>query len=134
MTKNELRDSLRLALSELKVAEAEMNRPHEDVVTMSICLTARHSMKLMLHTFLLSKSIDHPVEKSLSNLLAICKNTDKQFESIVLDKIYCNEMSEAECQDKYCLSTKYVIHCLAMAIQLKNMILNKLELNESELA
>jgi hypothetical protein len=134
MKSNELTGIMKLAISELRIAENELNRPNEDVVTMSICLTARHSMKLLLRTFLLSKSIPHSKENSLTNLLNKCKIIDSQFESISLGKIFCNEMSEAECRDQYCLSTKNVIHCMAVALQLKQLILNKLEINESEIA
>lgn len=134
MVTTEIKNSLKQALTELKIAEYELNRPNEDVVTLSICLTARQSMSAMLRLFLLSKSINHNAGKSLCNLLNQCKKVDTQFESIELSKILCNELSQSECENKYCLSTQNVTDCITVANRIKLIVLNRLKLNESEIA
>jgi len=133
MVTTEIKDSLKQALTELRIAEYELNRPNEDVVTLSICLTARQSMGAMLQLFLLSKSINHNAGKSLSNLLDQCKKIDKQFESIELSNIFCNELTHDECENKYCLSAENVTHCITVANQLKTLVLHKFKLTESEI-
>ena len=133
MLTTEIKSSLKQAVADLKIAEYELNRPNEDVVVLSVCLTARQSMGALMRLFLLSRSIDHNEGKSLANLLNQCKTVDKQFESINLNKIFCNDLSASECENEYCLSTENVSNCIAVAAQLKSLVLNKLKLAESEI-
>ncbi|MHB8258806.1 MAG: hypothetical protein ACYDCN_01765 [Bacteroidia bacterium] len=133
MVATEIKKSLKQSIVELKIAEYELHRPNEDVVTMSVCLTARQSMSKMLRLFLLSKSINHNAGRSLCNLLIQCKKVDKQFESIKLSKVLCNELSQADCENKYCLSNASVTNCIEVANQIKVLVLQKLKLSESEL-
>ena len=134
MVTTEIKKSLKQSIVELKIAEYELHRPNEDVVTMSVCLTARQSMSKMLRLFLLSKSINHNAGRSLCNLLIQCKKVDTQFESIKLNKVLCNELSQGDCENKYCLSNVSVTNCIEVANQIKVLVLQKLKLSESELA
>ena len=59
MATNEVKKSMKDALSELRIAEFELNRPHEDVVSMSVCYSARHSLNSLLRTYLMSNNVDH---------------------------------------------------------------------------
>ncbi|MGP8215744.1 MAG: hypothetical protein ACLQQ4_09300 [Bacteroidia bacterium] len=133
MITNKIKESLKQAITELSIAENELRRPDEDVVTMAVCTTARESMYSLMRLFLLSNNINHTEGKSLVDLLSQCKAIDKQFGAINLSKISCNDMSHEECENKYCLSTLDVNDCISTAKQLKTLVLNKLKLNESEL-
>src|ERR1022692_3773011 len=119
MTK--IKDSLKQTVKALKKAEVEINRPNEDVVTLSVCLTARQSMSSMMRIFMLSNSIDHVDGPSLFNLLDQCKTIDAQFESIDLSKMMCKGFNTVECQNKYCLSIQNVSDCVDTANQLKKL-------------
>ena len=133
MVTKEIKTLLKKAISELKIAEYELNRPNEDVVTVSVCLSARQSINSLLRLFLLSKSINHTDGKSLQELLAQCKNSDKQFESIDISTILCNALNHDECENKYCLTTESVTNCFSIANQVKRLVLNRLNLTESEI-
>ena len=52
METNEILTSLKKALAGLEIAEFEMNRPHEDVVSMSVCYGARQSLISLLQLYL----------------------------------------------------------------------------------
>ncbi len=132
MGTNEIKDLLKQAVEKLRIAEDELNRPCEDVVTLSVCLMARQYMSAMIRLFLLSKSIEHKEEESLSNLLNQCKAVDKQFESINLSKVFCCELNNAECENTHCLSIEKVNNCITIANQVKLIVLNKLKLSEIE--
>src|ERR1035437_792912 len=129
----EIRNSLKQALTELRIAEHELNRPHEDVVTLSVCYSARHSMNPLLRLFLLSNDIDHNEEKSLSELHAQCVKIDKEFSSIDISTINCNELNRTERDGKYCMTIDKVHECVVLANRFKTIILNKLKINESEM-
>jgi hypothetical protein len=133
MVSNEIMDSLKQTLSELRIAENELNRPVEDVVTLSLCVTARKSMSKLMHLYLHSKNLPHNPEHGLHDLLDACLKSDKQFEDIKLDKIYCNGLNHAQCEDKHCLNYGNVEECVNTANRIKGIVLNKLELKESDL-
>lgn len=133
MVSIEIRGLIKQAVNELKIAEYELNRPNEDIVTVSVCLTARQCMNSLLRLFLLSRSINHNEGKSMQNLLDQCKKIDSQFATVDVSKIACNELDHAACENKYCLATESVTACVAAANKLKTMVLAKLNLNETEL-
>lgn len=133
MVTTKIKDSLKQAITDLKIAEYESNRPEEDMVTLSVCLTARQTMNEMLRLYLLSQNINHNAGKSMSDLLNQCKAIDKKFDAIDVSKILCNNLNHSECENKYCLSTENVSNCMAAAQQVKSIVLDSLELAEKKL-
>ena len=130
---NEIHTSLKNVLSQISLVEQELNRPHEDVVALTVCLGARKTISELMNIYLLSNSIANNENKSLDNLLNECKKIDTQFEQIDLSKIVCKEMNTTECDGKYCLDPKNVSDCVVVANKLKTIVLNKLAISESEL-
>ncbi len=51
MITEEIRNSFMQANQVLLQAQTELNRPHEDVVTLSACQSVRASMKQMMHLY-----------------------------------------------------------------------------------
>ena len=133
MVTNEIKNQIKKAISEIKIAEYELNRPNEDVVTVSVCLSARQAMNSLLRLFLLSKSINHNEGKSLQDLLAQCKKIDGQFDTIDISNVLCNSLNHHECENKYCLTTESVTNCLSSANKVKALVLQKLNLKEDEI-
>ena len=111
MITNEIRHSLKHVLTQLHHVEHELNRPHEDVVTLTVCLGARRSISELMNVFLLSNAVTNNEHKSLDALLSECKKFDAQFSTIDLSKIVCKEMNTKECDGKYCLETENVRDC-----------------------
>ena len=133
MVTTEIKNSLRHTLNELRVAENELNRPVEDVVTLSLCLTARRSMNTLMHNFLISNNVIADRDLSLQHLLAECKKLDKNFEKVDLSKIFCNGLNHSQCEDKHCLTYNNVEECVTVAKGIKDIVLEKLNIRESEL-
>lgn len=133
MVTSEVINSLKAALSELRIAEFEMNRPHEDVVTMSVCYSARHSLNSLLRTYLMSTNIDPNTGKSLRELLDLCVAQDKRFSQLNITDVLCNSIHHESCDGKYCMSVEKVNECVTAANQAKDIVLEKLKIKESEL-
>ena len=133
MVTNEIRNALKQAITELRIAEFELNRPHEDVVTMSVCYSARHSLVTMLRLFLMSKDVDQNPGNSLKSLLNQCCIIDDQFSKISLSEILCNELDHEACDGKYCLTVDKVNECVTVTNKFKTLVLEKMKINESEM-
>ena len=133
MVTNEIRLSLKQAFTELQNAESELNRPHEDVVSLSVCFGARQSLISMLRLFLnVSNSVKN-TDSSINDLFNQCVKLDDRFSKIDLSAIRCNEIDHEACEGKYCLEVNKVGECVAAAKQVKLLLLEKLMINESEL-
>lgn len=133
MVTHEIRNALKQAVTELHIAEFELNRPHEDVVTMSVCYSARHSLVAMLRLYLMSKDVDQIKGNTLKALLNQCISIDNQFSEIAISDILCNELDHDACDGKYCLTVDKVNECVAVTNKFKTLVLEKLKINESEM-
>jgi len=133
MITTNIRHSLTQVLSQMNHVEHELNRPHEDVVALTVCLGARKTISELMNIYLMSNSVNDNHQKSLDTLLNECKKFDPQFATIDLSKIVCKEMNTSECDGKYCLDPKNVSECMIVANKLKEIVLNKLVISESEL-
>ena len=129
MITEEIRNSLMQAAGDLIKAEAELNRPHEDVVTLSACQSVRTSMKKMMHYYLLTHNIANDDRISIEGLLAFCINTNETFSGIDITNIECKGLGHEKCEGKYCLIIENVSCCLAAANRLKAIIWSELKVN-----
>ena len=132
MNTPDIRNTMKQTFKALKLAENELNRPKEDVVTMSICYSLRQAMDAMMRMFLFTKGVNAPSSLGLADLLKLCKEKEKQFSSINLTPILCSDSSYKECDGKYCMDTSKVIACLEVVKQLKLIMLEKLKMTEND--
>ena len=132
METTEIINSLKNALAELRIAEMELNRPHEDVVSMSVCFGARNSLNSLLKTYLMSNNIDSATSNNTKELLNQCLEFDNRFSTLDISSMMCNELNHEGCDGKYCLSVSKVDECVTLANQVKSIVLEKLKINESE--
>ncbi len=133
MVTNEIRNALKQALTELHIAEYELNRPHEDVVTMSVCYSARQSLISMLRLFLMSNDVESVKSNNLKELLNQCIKINNQFSKIDVSDILCKELNQEACDGKYCHTVDKVDECVIVAKKFKTLILGILKINESEM-
>jgi hypothetical protein len=134
MITEEIKNSLKKAIRDLSSAEEELNRPKTDIVTMSVCFATRAAMQSMLRDLLLSRSIAPENGQSLASLVQQCTAIDAAFGQIDISKVFCHDMSEQDCHNRYCLSPNAVKNCFLTAGQLKEVVLKNLELSEAALA
>jgi len=131
MVPDNIRRSIENAMQSLRVAENELNRPNEDAVTLCACYNTRNSVNGFLHSFLLSRSSDHP-EKYLDELLNQCSGIDAAFKSIDLSCFKCGTSGKESCDSNYCLSVDKVNECFSRALVVKQLVLEKLLLSEKD--
>jgi|GEM_PF-823031 len=130
MITNEIRNALKLTLTELHIAELELNRPPAEVVTMSVCYSARHSLTNMLRLFLMNNNVDQIKGNSLKDVMYQCIKIDNQFSKINLSPFLCKELNQEACDGKYCLTIGQVNECVSVANQVKILVLEKMKINE----
>lgn len=127
MKKDKIAESINKLIIELENSKEEINRPLEDVVTLSVCFKVRNAISEILKLFLDSISAKYNNENSLEQLFLLCKNSTKGFENIDISKVYCNNETNTNCNDKYCQSIDKVAECISVAESLKEVISKKIK-------
>ena len=130
MITEEIRNSLKQADRELLIAQAELNRPHEDVVTISACQSVRSSMKHMMHIYLLAHAVDNNEKMSIEELMDLCVKANKLFSGVDIANIECKGVGHENCDGKYCLSIENVSCCVTAANQLKDIMWKEFKVND----
>ena len=122
MITEQIHNSLKHAAQDLILAETELNRPHEDVVTLSACQSVRTSMKKMMHLYLTANDINNHDKMSIEELMTACISANESFSGVDISNIECKGMAHEKCEGKYCLSIENVSCCLAAAKELKDIV------------
>ena len=77
-----------------KIAQEELARPEEDVVSYSVCRNAFKSVNKYLSGYLLRHGIDIHASMSLDVLLNRCQEIDAKFSDLNLDPLFSSSLSE----------------------------------------
>ena len=115
-------ESLKMAYRDILNAESELNRPHEDVVTLSACQSVRNAMKQMMSVYLNVHEVAVSNDPSLNDLAELCIQSSPAFSAIDLSNIECKGIGHSKCDGKYCLSIENVSCCLSAANKLKDLV------------
>lgn len=126
----EFRNSLNQAAQTLLAAESELNRPHEDVVTLSACQSVRTSMRSMMQLYLTAHAVDNTDKTSIEELMDMCVKANKLFSAVDISNIECKGLGHENCNGKYCLSIENVNCCVTAANQVKNIVWSELKVND----
>ena len=124
----QLQNAIHQAEQELLLAQNEMNKPHEDVVTLSACVNLRSSMRHLMIQYLLSKGVQSNEHMSLEQLMDLCIIANENFSRVHLSTLKCKHLEGEKCDSKYCLSVENVDCCIEAATDLKNIVLEELSL------
>jgi hypothetical protein len=130
MITDEIRNSFKAADRSLALAQEELNRPHEDVVTLSACQSVRSSMKDMMHLYLLAHTVDNDEKASLEQLMDSCVKVNNLFSKVDIANIECKGLGHESCNGKYCLSIENVNCCLTAATQLRSIVRQEFMIND----
>jgi len=125
---------LRKAESDLKSARILLDA--RDVVTDTICFHCQQAIEKYLKAFLTSKNVRFERIHDLLTLLELCIQKDKDFEK--LDKERISELTfyavDLRYPDEFYIpSIEEAKSALNIATEVKEFILQKLEINEKEL-
>ena len=112
---------LDLAFRDLRNAESELKRPHEDVVTLSACQSVRNAMRQMMDVYLAAHGIPNN-DTSLHALMEMCVRSNPAFSKVDIGNIECKGMNHSDCDGKYCLAIENVACCTSAANQVKDIV------------
>lgn len=112
----------------LQRAEKEYNRPLEDVVELSVCLSVKEALSNYLKAFLLYYNIQPDASGAPAELLNQCISVNEKFTEIDLSPVNCKNQNP-ENHGRYCLSHDKTQECFAVAKKAKEMVMDKINLS-----
>jgi hypothetical protein len=92
----------------------ELNRPEEDVVSLSVCRGTKMTLDLFISAYLLKNNIDPNSLNSTVERYEKCLILDPTFDKIDIYQLDCMEKDGCDAS-RYCLSVKKVNECLKVA-------------------
>jgi len=125
---------LRKAESDLKSARILLNA--RDVVTDTICFHCQQAIEKYLKAFLTSKNVRFERIHDLLTLLELCIQKDKDFEKLDKERIFELTFYAVDLRyldEFYIPSIEEAKSALNIATEVKEFILQKLEINKKEL-
>ncbi len=125
------------AEEEFSNAQEELARPSADVVSYSVCLAARRALHHYLNSLytLYAYENDETREDPLTvtELIKKCQKYDDRIENLDFSCVRCKDrdvLSEGEIY--FCDDINQIMACNNMAKQVRQLILEKVENNESQ--
>jgi hypothetical protein len=106
----------------LQTALEELNRPQEDVATLSVCRGTKLTMDLFVSAFLLKNNVDPEKFKSLNERYEKCKILDPDFSKVDIYQLDCLDKNACD-MSRYCLSVAKVNECLKIAEDIRNKVI-----------
>jgi hypothetical protein len=123
--KNETKMQFLEAIKALDIAKTEMNRPKEDVVMLSTCMSINAATGKILNTYLNFLTGKQEQENDFNLLVSKISELDKDFFSLnFVRPVLCEKIIE-ECKDNYCIDFEKMQQCYATAQSLIVYISNK---------
>ena len=105
----------------LQLAMDEINRPEEDVVSLSVCRGTKMTLDLFMSAYLLKNNVDPTSLNSTSERYEKCMILDPTFKEINIYQLEC--MDEKGCDTAcYCLSVDKVTECLKIAEDIRTKV------------
>lgn len=98
----------------LERAIDEVNRPEEDVVSLSVCRGTKLTLDLFIRAYLLKNNIDPDSMESTVERYEKCKVLDPTFDEIDIYQLDCVDENGCDAAS-YCLSVDKVTDCLKVA-------------------
>ncbi len=108
-------------IKKVNLAEEELMKPHNDIVSFSVCSNARSSIHLLLESYLLKHKIPFKEQESIALLLERCALNDKRFKSVDITNIDCRHTATKE---SYCSGVDKVNSCYNTAKKIEELVLN----------
>jgi len=109
------------ALKKIAIANAELMKPQEDVVSFSICLNSKLAMQQLLESYLLKNNIQIKKQESLALLLERCIILNPKFTTIDLSNVNCRNNTTNK---NYCSDVSKVGSCLKVTKQIESLLNN----------
>ena len=107
------------AKKNLDVANEELFKPKEDVVSYLVCKSSQHAIENYLKGYLTQRGFETSANETMEGLLKRCKSLDNKFNPINLEAIDCKAH---KIDSKYCQSVSKVTSCYETADNLDSFL------------
>lgn len=118
---NNSKQFLAKALNKIDSANEELMKPHDAIISYSVCTNSKLAIKLLLESYLAKNNIPINKGESIALLLERCIILDKKFKSVDLSKINCRHNTSSS---SYCSSVEKVSACYNTAKEIELLIKN----------
>lgn len=132
MNKENLNQLFRQADTELNIARNELYKPSRDVVTYSVCISARSALYRFMQCLyqLYAEENNKPVEESLSlfELLEFSRQYDENLNTLDFSRMNCinrDVRQEKEEHVYFCDDTCMVQECTDAAVAVRELVIAK---------
>ncbi len=105
----------------LNRAEQELNKPHEDVMTLSVCQGTKMAIDNFFKAYLTKHQVQNVEEGDLMSRYQKCVTFKPEFAKINLHAFDC--IHDEKCtMSEYCMSINKVSECLKVAEDFRNLL------------
>jgi len=105
----------------LNRAEEELNKPHEDVMTLAVCQGTKMAIDNYFKAYLLKHQVQNVEEGDLMTRYEQCITFKPEFAKINLASFDC--IHDDKCSmSEYCMSINKVSECVKIAEDFRNLI------------
>ncbi len=107
------------AVEKLNVANQELFRPEEDIVSILVCRNAQFAIENFLKGFLVQNDVDVSEYKTIDSLYEQCLQINEKFENVDLSSFNC---TSHELDSNYCDEVTKVSNCYKIADKLDSFL------------
>ncbi len=107
------------AQEQLHIANEELYKPEEDVVSYLVCKSSQHAIENYLKGYLSQRGFETSENETMEGLLNRCKSLDSKFNQIDLKTVDCRAH---QIDSTYCQSVKKVTSCYEAADDLDTFL------------
>lgn len=109
------------AQKKIQLAEDELMKPKEDVVSYGVCNHSKLAIKILLESYLIKHNIAFNEQESVALLFERCTLHNPDFKSISINEINCRNTPNSQ---NYCEEISKVSNCLTVAKQIEALLAN----------
>ena len=108
-----------LAENKLKIANEELFKPEEDVVSYLVCKNSQYAIEAYLKGYLNHRGFETHDKETLEGLFERCKSLDSKFSAIEIGVINCRA---SNIDSRYCTDVAKVSSCFNTADSLDTLL------------
>lgn len=108
-----------LAKEKLKIANEELFKPEEDVVSYLVCKNSQYAIEAYLKGYLSHRGFETHDQETLDGLFERCKTLDPKFKKIEIGVISCKA---DKIDSRYCTDVAKVSSCFDTADSLDTLL------------
>ena len=108
-----------LAKNKLKIANEELFKPEEDVVSYLVCKNSQYAIEAYLQGYLNRRGFETHDKETLEGLFERCRSLDPKFNKVEIGVINCKDSA---IDSRYCSDVEKVSSCFNTADSLDTLL------------